>query len=378
MSARPSVLVLSFSRIVSDARVLKQVRLLADQYDVTTCGYGPAPDGVVDHVEVPKERQAWAKDRRWLLLRQYRRVYSTNPAVTWSRPALTGRDFDVVVANDIEAVPLALELQPRGGVHADLHEYSPGQNTELRRWRWFVAPYLRWLVTTFVPRAGSVTTVGPVLARRYAQELGTEVDVVVNATPFADLEPSPTPATIRLVHSGIAQRNRALELTIAAVEASRADVRLDLFLMPNDPAYTREIERLVATSSRVRVLPPVDYDRLVETLHAYDVGVFLLPPVNPNYAAALPNKLFDFVQARLGVVVGPSPEMAAVVRGHGFGAVTRDFTAGALTEVLDALTPREVDAWRRGAHAAARELSAEVQSRPWLAAVERLAERARP
>lgn len=376
MSARPSVLVLSFSRIASDARVLKQVRFLADDYDVTTCGYGPAPEGVVAHVEVPEDRQAWVKDRRWLLLRQYRRVYGTNPAVTWARRPLAGLDFDVVVANDIEAVPLALELRPRGGVHADLHEYSAGQNTELRRWRWFVAPYLRWLVRTFVSRADSVTTVGPVLARRYEEDLGRGVGVVVNATPFADLEPRPTPPTIRLVHSGIAQRNRALELTIEAVEASRADVRLDLYLVPNDPAYTLELERVAAATSRVRVLPPVPYDRLVETLHEYDVGVFLLPPVNPNYAAALPNKLFDFIQARLGVVVGPSVEMASVVRSHGLGAVTRDFTAAGLTEVLDGLTPEQVDGWRRASHAVARELSAEVQSQTWLAAVARLVERA--
>ncbi|WP_069385642.1 glycosyltransferase [Cellulosimicrobium cellulans] len=377
MSERPSVLVLSFSRIASDARVLKQVRLLAERYAVTTCGYGPAPEGVAEHVEVPEDRQAWVKDPRWLMLRRYRRVYAANLAVSWTRDRLPVGAYDVVVANDIEAVPLALELRPRGGVHADLHEYAPGQNTELRRWRWFVAPYLRWLVRTSVPRADSVTTVGPVLARRYAAELGIEVGVVVNATPLASLAPRATSAPIRLVHSGIAQRNRSLEITIDAVEASTSDVRLDLYLVPNDPAYTRELEERAAGSARVRVLPPVPYDELVTTLHDYDVGVFVLPPVNANYAAALPNKLFDFVQARLGVVVGPSPEMASVVREHALGVVTEDFTVASLTAALDALTTERVDSWRHAADHAANELSAEVQSRPWLDAVDRLSARAR-
>lgn len=376
MSPRPSVLVLSFSRIVSDARVLKQVRLLAERYDVTTCGYGPAPLGVVAHLEVPEDQRAWVKDRRWLLLRQYRRVYATNPAVTFARGLLAGLTFDGVVANDVEAVPLALEVSPRGGVHADLHEYAPGQNSELRRWRWFVGPYLRWLVRTFVSRADSVTTVGPILAERYSQDLGMRVGVVVNATPYADLLPQSSSLPLRLVHSGIAQRNRALELTIEAVEASSTEVSLDLYLVPNDPGYTLELEDLAASSSRVRVLPPVEYDRLVETLHEYDLGVFLLPPVNPNYAAALPNKLFDFVQARLGVIVGPSPEMAAVVTEHGLGAVTGDFSAEAFTAVLDELTPETVNGWRQAAHGAARELSAEVQSQGWLDAVGKLVRRA--
>lgn len=145
MSARPTVLVLSFSIIAADARVLKQVRLLASDFDVVTCGHGPQPEGTVEHIEVPVEHQAWVKDPRWLLLRQYRRVYRTNPAVAYARPLLKRRRFDVVLADDIETVPLALDLAPLGGVHADLHEYAPGQRSELRRWRWFVRPYVRWL-----------------------------------------------------------------------------------------------------------------------------------------------------------------------------------------------------------------------------------------
>src|SRR5690606_23390547 len=47
------VLVLSFSPIASDARVLKQVELLRGRSAVTTCGYGPAPEGVTEHLEIP-------------------------------------------------------------------------------------------------------------------------------------------------------------------------------------------------------------------------------------------------------------------------------------------------------------------------------------
>ncbi len=42
--SRPRLLILSFSPIVSDARLLKQVRRFRDDYAVTTCGYGDAPE----------------------------------------------------------------------------------------------------------------------------------------------------------------------------------------------------------------------------------------------------------------------------------------------------------------------------------------------
>ena len=53
---RQSILVMSFSTLVSDPRVLKQIDLLREDYDVTTCGYGPAPDGVVGHHRIPDDR----------------------------------------------------------------------------------------------------------------------------------------------------------------------------------------------------------------------------------------------------------------------------------------------------------------------------------
>jgi hypothetical protein len=370
--SRPTVLVLSFSRIATDARVLKQVRLLSEHFDVTTCGHGPQPEGTVNHVEVPEDLQAWVKDARWLMLRQYRRVYGTNPAVRYARDRLRGLKFDAILANDVEAVPLALELQPRGGVHADLHEYAPGQRTELPRWRWFVAPYYRWLCRTYVTRATSVTTVGPAIADRYRREFGFETGVVMNATPYVDLPTGSVTSPLRLVHSGNAMVSRGLLTVIDAVEASRAPVTLDLYLMPNEPEHLTYLKGRTAPSGRVRVLDPVPYAELVRTLNAYDVGIHLLPPINENNRWALPNKLFDYVQARLGVVVGPSPEMAAIVRERGLGAVAAGFSAADLTAVLDELTPERVAGWKAASAAAARDLSADAQSVPWLDAIAKI------
>jgi len=369
------VLILSFSPIASDARVLKQVRLFAGELEVTTCGYGPAPDGVVEHLQIPDEAEHWRKDRKWLLSRQYRRVYETNAAVRAARRLLAGRRFDVVLANDVDAVPLALEHGTR--VHADLHEYAPKQNTELRRWRWFVAPYMRWLCRRFVTRADSVTTVGQGIAEEYAREFGIRAGVVTNASPFADLEPTPVPddGPLRLVHAGAALRNRHLETLVEATVATSTEATLDLFLVPNDPGYLAELRALAAGSDRVRLHDALPYAELVHRLNDFDLGVHVLPPVSFNNAWALPNKFFDFVQARLGVVVGPSPEMARLVREHGLGAVAEDFSAKALTAVLDGLTPEGVAGWKRASHTAARQLSADAQVEVWRDAIRALVPR---
>src|SRR5690606_33043347 len=154
-----------------------------------------------------------------------------------------------------------------------------------------------------------------------------------------------------------------------------APMTLDLYLMSNDPGYLEELSSRYAASDRVRIHPPVPPHELPATLNAHDVGVYVLPPVSFNHLWALPNKVFDFVQGRLALVVGPSPEMAALVRRHRLGVVTDDFTAASLARALDGLSQETVREGKAASHAAARELSAEEQVRGWARAVDTLAAR---
>jgi glycosyltransferase involved in cell wall biosynthesis len=370
--SRPRLLVIAFSPLRSDARVLRQVRLFRERYAVTTVGYGPAPDGVVAHVRIPDDIVAWHKDRRMLVLRRYQRAYDTAPVIRHLRPLLVRGSWDVVLADDVETVPLALGLGARG-VHVDLHEYATRQNEESWRWRWFVAPFNRWIVRRWVTRADSVSTVGHTLAAEYRREFGINADVVVNAAPYAERSPTPVGSPLRLVHSGLARRNRSLEVMLDAVRRTRREVTLDLYLLPNDPAYLAELQQRTQDLPQVRFHEPVPPEQLGEVLARCDVGVFLLPPLTFNYRYTLPNKLFDFVQARLAVLVGPSPEMAELVRRHGLGVVTDDFTAASLAQALDELSDDDVARFKAASHAVARDYSAEVQVQGWASAVDALA-----
>ena len=369
---RPRLLILSFSPIESDARVLKQISAFTDDYDVVTCGYGGQPPGVATHVQVPDAFPIWRYPRRLLILRRYRAAYWHNAAVAYVFNALGGEQFDVVLANDVDAVGLALELSPSCGVHVDLHEYASRQQ-DSRRFRWFVRPFIEWMCRRYVSRASSWTTVSGGLAREYEREFGFAPLLVTNAAPYQDLAPVPVRRPIRLVHSGAGLRNRNLMLMAEAVEASENDVTLDFYLTPNNPNYLAELKEFAAHSERVRVHDPVPYRDLITTLNRYDVGLFVLPPVNFNYAWALPNKLFDFIQARLGIVVGPSPEMAAYVREHALGVVSDDFTVDATRRSIDSLTTKSVEAFKQRAHSSACPLSSEAQVLVWKQCVDRLA-----
>lgn len=370
------LLIISFSNLTADARLLRQIDAFAATHEVITAGWGPAPAGVTRHIVLPQAPSGTARKRRMLVesvllrLRAYRLIHETSPHLRAARRILAGTDADVVLANDIDAAPLAYDLVPPERVHVDLHEFFPGLHDDNPIWARLRSPYNAWLVRTFAARARSTTTVAEEIADRY-RELGLSPGVVTNASRYRDLPVRPVSSPLRLVHSGVALRGRHLETMMEAVALTSADVELTLHLMPNDREYIESLRaRAQEIGPRVRVLDPVPHTQLVDTLATHDVGIHILPATSTNHRLALPNKFFDFVQARLGVVVGPTPAMAGAVRRYDFGAVSTGFAAEDVAAVLDTLTPETVAVWKTNADRAAHDLSAERQVRGWTDAID--------
>jgi glycosyltransferase involved in cell wall biosynthesis len=158
---------------------------------------------------------------------------------------------------------------------------------------------------------------------------------------------------------GVADERRRLEDTIEAVQMLDGRFSLDLVLM-RDNSYRRRLEALVAGDQLIRILPPVRQEEMLEFANQYDVGVFLLPARFPNQVHVLPNKLFDYIQARLAVAIGPSHEMAEVVRRWDCGVISDDFRPDSLAEALSKLTLAEVRRMKANADVAAGALNAEA------------------
>ncbi len=121
---------------------------------------------------------------------------------------------------------------------------------------------------------------------------------------------------------------------------------------------------------RVRIVPPVAMTEISNTINEYDVEIMFYPPTGPNVEFALPNKFFEAIQGRLGVVVGESPMMAELVREYGLGPVVQGWTGADLARTLSELTSDDVAAFKRAAHSAAGALNAEHEGRVFLMAID--------
>lgn len=370
MPSKPKILVISFSPIHRDARVLRELSAIAQHGHVTSIGYGTTPDFVDEHLEIPESAASLPQTPLGVLKLATRRLNSAELAAPANQHALKllgDRKFDIIVANDARAIPLAFAIKGNAKVWADLHEWAPEERTHVLSWRLLVAPLMDHICKKYLPKCDATTTVGKQIADLYEDRYNVLPELVRNTAAYQDLEPTPLPEgdQIRLVHSGAAVFGRELETTISAVLEADNRFTLDLYLVQGNDggAYLGKLKKLAEGSDRITFHDPVPSKDLPKTLNQYDVGVYWIPPVNTNARLALPNKLFDYIQGRVAIAVGPTVEMRRIVDSYDMGIVSETFTKDDIVRTLNRIDREKVQGWKQNTQAAAEELSFENEAK---------------
>jgi glycosyltransferase involved in cell wall biosynthesis len=366
---KKKALVLVFSNLKHDARVSRQVQWLSAIIDTTlVCFDADEISGTrvirIKQTPLTPVRKAWLATL--LLFRQFNRAYNVFHDYSFLKKQFRDEHFDLIVANDIDTLPLAFSLSAKSKIIFDAHEYAPRHFENNKVWTFFFQAFNIHLCKTFIPRVDAMLTVGKGLANEYEKEFGIKPVVITNATSYHNLEPSSVSSDkIKLIHHGIVNKSRRLELMIEMMRYLDSRFTLDMILMTSDyassqtKAYIHQLKQTASEDPRIKILPGVKSHQVVSTIHSYDIGVFIIPPVNFNYANTLPNKLFDFIQARIGVAIGPTPEMADIVTQYQIGVVAESFDPKVLAMKLNSLTTQDISTFKTNSKAAAMNLNAE-------------------
>lgn len=370
------LLIIAFSVIKNDPRVFRQVQSLRDQYQVTVIGLGSCPMSGIDWIAINTPARTLLDRLKYgalLGLRQFESAYWSRAVHLVALSLLGGQKFDLILANDLDALPLALRIAVDSPVLLDAHEYAPLEYEDVFLWRLIVQPYREYLCRTYLRRTKGMLTVCDGLADEYARVYGVKPKLLMNAPTYQYLKPSPVEeGIVRMIHHGAAIPSRHLEQMIEMMQFLDQRFRLDFMLLSANQDYLNHLKKLASGDSRISFVDPVAMLDIPKVSNQYDVGIFLLPPVNFNYKNALPNKLFEFVQARLGIAIGPSPEMARLVERYKLGVVANDFTPQALAKRLNALTTADIVKFKEAANVAALELCFEKNAEVLIDEIQRL------
>lgn len=355
------ILIISFSDLRSDPRVRRQLFGLKESYDVTAVGLAdPCIPGVnfFPAIFAPVGVMTSLARALALKLHRFEQFYREKYALPDLRKKLKEQQFDLVIANDIDALPFALDVAKGAKVFLDCHEYAPKEFEDQFRWRFFFRSYKEYLCRNYLKRCDAVTTVCEGIAEEYLRKFGLRPPVVTNAADYVEIGPSRVAEErIRLIHHGGALPSRRIELMIKMVDYLDDRFTLTLMLTKNNPVYYQELLGQVSGNPRIDFREPVAFAEIVQEINQYDVGVYILEPNSFNNKYALPNKFFEFIQARLAVAIGPSPEMARLVKTHELGIVADDFEPHSLARLLNELTREKIEYYKQCTAEAAYELS---------------------
>ncbi len=117
-------------------------------------------------------------------------------------------------------------------------------------------------------------------------------------------------------------------------------------------------------------LAPSDIPR---TLNQYDLGIHLLRADNLNHQNALPNKLFDFIMAGLGVVAYPAYMMEKMISENEIGIVAQQASVESVASALNSLLPQQINRFKKNSLRLAKTLNAETESKKLLKIYSQLA-----
>ncbi|MBD2231232.1 hypothetical protein [Phormidium tenue] len=286
--------------------------------------------------------------------------------------ALAIADYDLMVVENIEILPLALRRKKNAKVLLDAREYYPLEFGNSLKFKLINAPLMRFLCDRYLKACDQVITVSPGIAQEYDRKFCIYPALIMSTPKAIDLAPSPVLENrIRLVHHGAANPDRRLENIIDTMDYLDDRFSLDLYLTGN-PRYITRLTQLASHNPRVVFQKPVNFAEIVAMLNAYDIGFYLLKPTNFNTRHSLPNKFFEFIQARLMLAIGPSPAMANLVAQYKCGIVAHDFTPASMAELLNVLTAADISQYKLRSNAAARELSWEHEGEKLKALVQSL------
>lgn len=344
------VVILSYSDIESDPRILRQIRVLKNNFNVeiTVIGCGnPIPQVNFIRVPIPSILGRYVGylirnhgARQWYFFDRHLDAEVRSKIL----------NADLVVCNEIEFLPTIKNAARERALLVDLHEHhlagvhsGLAEKIAFGRFKRWQLGHLPRIIETSVPRL--VTSVSEEIADKYSAWLaGEKVHSVVNSSarlPQAAESSIPRKihGEVRMVHHGMGRKNRGIELAVTALGLLPGHFTLHLLLRTNWIFRLRILllARLHNVHTRVTFHNPVPFAELVAKLTEFDLSLVPGSNATEHDIYAFPNKLFESIQARLPLVVGPNPSVSRVVGSYRIGTVATDWTSRALYEAVISL-----------------------------------------
>jgi len=245
----------------------------------------------------------------------------------------------------------------------DSHEYYTGTPELVNRPR--IRAIWESIEGWIFPKLGDIITVNGSIARLYEEKYGKRLYVVRNIprTPGPGLNPTrdelglPEDRKIVLLQGAGINIQRGAEEAIDAMRYLDGVLLLiigggDVLELLKNKSQNPELRDKVIFRDKM------PYTELMKHTRLADLGLTLDKDTNINYRFSLPNKLFDYIHARIPVLASRLPEIASIVESYRIGMITESHDPKAIAEMIREMLSDEIryKVWKQNLAKAAEEL----------------------
>lgn len=252
--------------------------------------------------------------------------------------------YEYIFANDLDTLPAAYLVSrvKRKPILYDSHELFTEVPELTSR------PTIQKIWLSFekhiLPQLKEIITVNASIASIFKNKYKLEVSVVRNVPQKLESIAALSKSELRLSHdqkmliiqgSGLNVQRGIEEAVLAMASISNAV----LFLV-GDGDVIPEIKKLVVMHSlqeKVRFVPRLPYPELMRYTAAADLGLALDKPLSLNYQLALPNKVFDYIQAQTPIVASRLVEIEHLIQKHDCGELIDTVSPEAIASCINVL-----------------------------------------
>jgi glycosyltransferase involved in cell wall biosynthesis len=260
------------------------------------------------------------------------------------------RNADIYHFHDPEFLPFGRKLARRGKIVIyDAHENVPEQILE----KFWIPKLLRKTIAALVRRyenrtakkIAHVVTATPAIRDRFLKITQNVTDI--NNYPLPDEMVSGTDDTIKkeqVCYVGGITRIRGVKEMVKAMEDCSCKLMLGGGF--ESPALREE---LIATEGwkNVEELGVISREKMVSVLAGSRAGFVLFHPV-PNHIDAQPNKLFEYMSAKLPVIASHFPLWKKIIEGNECGICVDPMNPNAIAEAVNYILQHPEEAKKMG------------------------------
>ena len=369
-----NVLIICYSHHASEPRLIKVVEALKDNYQITTAGYTGLNNDLIDFIPLTQivnspKKITFHHNKMWLIRKTvsffekfYVKIFTGLNGFYFSKVdfrLLKEKKYDLIIAHHPNSIELASKLAKinKSKLVLNCHEYYPLEFDNKPMWMKFEKPIIEKVLHRHQGGIDLWLTVSNHIQKSYQNNFSAKCFLLYNGKPYQKINIKKTEReNIKIIHHGAAMPERKLEMMIECFMELPSNFSLTLMLMPNNERYLNELKENYAHVRNLNFVKAVPTKEIVNEISRYDIGLYFLGDEVYNNKYCLPNKLFEYIQARLCVVITPNPEMKELVEKYKVGTVAKSYSYIDCVEILKNLSVEQIIEAKTNCEFAAKDL----------------------